>query len=461
MKKLLLSITMVLPLMASAYSGKVEIDGIWYNIETKAQTAEVAKSSSYSGDIAIPETVEYEGVVCNVVSIAESAFYYCEKLTSVSIPNSVTKIGKSAFGSCSKLTAIVIPESITRIESSTFSGCKNLSDVTLPKNLTYIGSDAFNGCKNLESIAIPQSVSTIGDWAFHDCTALNAVHVSDLKAWCEINFTTAKLTYATFNNPWDLYLNGEKITDLVIPDGVETINNGSFYYNNINNVSIPYSVTSIGDYAFGYCKQLTSLVISEGVKTIGRYSFKGCTGVTTITLPGSLEEIKMSAFEGCPELKSVYCYAAKCPSTGSGVFKDCGIEYATLYVPTASISTYRSKSPWSGFKEILSLTGEATDLKCATPTIHYENGKLTFSCDTEGAEIHYSFENVGMKGGVGAEVTISKIYTVSVYATKAGYENSDTATLELSGFGLAGDANGDNVVNAADIVTIVNIIMGV
>lgn len=464
MKKLLLLIALALPLTASAFDGKVQIDGIYYNIVTKAQTAEVAPTgssySNYSGDIVIPETVEYEGVVCNVVSIAEDAFHDSGKLTSVSIPNSVTKIGKEAFRGCSKLTAIVIPDGVTRIEGYTFIRCTNLVSVTLPKDLTYIGVSAFANCEKLESITIPQSLKEIGAYAFNDCTSLTAVHISDLKAWCDIKcYETGLSGFVIFNNPWDLYLNGEKITDLVIPEGVETINNGMFLYCNIATVSIPYGVTSIGDSAFRNCQMLTSVVVPEGVTSIGYYSFKGCTGLTTVTLPGSLKEIKMNAFEGCAEIVKLYCYAEKCPTTGSDVFKDCRTEYATLYVPTASVTTYRAKSPWSNFKEILSLTGDAVDAKCAKPTIDYKDGKLTFNCATEGAEIHYSFANVDMKSGTGTEVKISRVYTVSAYASKAGYENSDTATMDLSGFGITGDTNADGVVNAADIVVIVNIIM--
>jgi len=152
------------------------------------------------------------------------------------------------------------------------------------------------------------------------------------------------------------------------------------------------------------------------------------------------------------------------PSTSSDAFKDSYVDYATLYVPEASVAVYKAAEPWSGFGTIKTLSGEIpVTPKCATPTISYENGKLTFSCDTEGATCQYSITDTDIKAGSGNEVQLTTTYKVTVYATKDGYENSNEATLEINvsggASGLRGDVNNDGTVNMPDAMFIVNKIL--
>ena len=183
LRALFLSLAVLLSLPVLAV--EVEIDGINYELVAKAKQATViAKSSGkYSGEVVIPESVRYYGTAYSVTSIGESAFYYCSFLTSVTIPNSVTSIGDRAFYYCSFFTSVTIPNSVTSI-----------------------GRDAFYGCSDLTS-----------------------VHISDIAAWCNIDFESYLSN--PLNNAHHLYLNGEEVKDLVIPN----------------------SVTSIGSYVFAYC----------------------------------------------------------------------------------------------------------------------------------------------------------------------------------------------------------------
>ena len=108
---------------ASAYD--IEVDGIYYNLIKETKTAEVTsyKFSKYSGEIIIPESIPFKDTEISVSGIEEKAFSDCSKLTSVTIPNSVTSIGNSAFSGCSNLTSVTIPNSVTSIGSYAFSGC--------------------------------------------------------------------------------------------------------------------------------------------------------------------------------------------------------------------------------------------------------------------------------------------------------------------------------------------------
>ena len=159
-------------------------------------------------EITIPS--EYKG--CPVTEIENQAFRYCEKLTSVTVPNSVTSIGDmafcycsslesiiipdsvtsigvSAFYECSSLTSITIPNSVTSIGESVFDDCSSLTSITIPNSVTSIGYSAFSGCSSLTSITIPNSVTSIGDRAFYNCVRLDKVFYADSEVvWSFISF---------------------------------------------------------------------------------------------------------------------------------------------------------------------------------------------------------------------------------------------------------------------------------
>ena len=187
------------------------IDGVLFRKADKALISYPAgiSSSTYT----IPQ---------GITAIGDSAFYYCDSLTSVSIPDSVTSIGDNAFYFCESLTSVTIPDSVTAIGDSAFSYCDSLTSVSIPDSVTAIGDEAFYSCSSLTSVNIPDSVTSIGDRTFYYCDSLTSVS---------------------------------------IPDSVTSIGNRAFYYcDSLTSVSIPDSVTSIGDYAFGDCSNLTLTV---------------------------------------------------------------------------------------------------------------------------------------------------------------------------------------------------------
>ncbi len=239
----------------------------------------------------------------SVTSIGESAFNGCKSLTSVTIPDSVTSIGDDVFSGCKGLQNIVISDNVTSIGESAFSECEALASVTVPACATRIGEYAFYGCRNLTSVTIPDSVTNIGGWAFYLCN-LKDVYISDVGAWCNISFgdnCANPLTYGC-----NLYLNGELITELVIPDGVTTIAKDAFSNcKTITSVTIPDSVTSIGESAFSDCTALTDITIGNGVTSIGVCAFYRCKSLTSVTIPDSIEIIGASAFQGCENLTGI------------------------------------------------------------------------------------------------------------------------------------------------------------
>ena len=181
-------------------------------------------------------------------------------------------------------------------------------DVVIPasviyNNVTYrvttIGHYAFSGCPGLTSLTIPNSVTSIGEDAFSGSRSLTSIHISDLTAWCKICFDGAPFDYYDYAHFY-LYLNGEEVKDLVIPEEVTSIGNYAFEYcTSLTSITIPNCVTSIGNSAFEYCTSLTSVTIGNSVTSIGYYAFEYCTSLTSVTIPNSVTSINNSAFYGC------------------------------------------------------------------------------------------------------------------------------------------------------------------
>ena len=170
--------------------------------------------------------------------------------------------------------------------------------------LSSIGNYAFENCSSLTSVTIGNSVTSIGGGAFSGCSGLTSVHISDIAAWCKISFTS------NYSNPLyyahHLYLGEEEITDLVIPNSVTSIGVSVFSgCSGLTSVTIPNSVTSIGDGAFYSCSGLTSVTIPNSVTSIGQYAFHHCSGLTSVTIPNSVTSIEDGAFFGCSLLTSV------------------------------------------------------------------------------------------------------------------------------------------------------------
>lgn len=474
-KQILLLVVMLMPIIAMA--NIVELNGIYYNIVSqKAKQAEVAPSSNikYSGDIIIPEFVEYEGVTYNVTGIGDGAFQECKDLTSISIGNNLTRIGNNAFRNCSNLYSVTIPNSVTSIGFAAFSGCTAICTISIPDNVTSIGwgifsgckkldsvhigdgvttipPSAFDGCSNLTSIAISQNVTLICDnafkecksltsisipsnlkeiqsGAFYDCVNLSAVHITDLASWCECFFLDNPLWYAHH-----LFLNGKEIIDMVIPNNVTSIVSAAFQgCTKLNSVTIPSSVTTIGSYAFSDCPNLTSIVIPNSVTTLSNDAFRGCVSLTSVTIGNNVKEIRQCAFKDCVELKDFYCLSEGVPITDVDVFEGSYIEYATLHVPALSITAYKEASPWMYFNEIVAISGETPEIpKCAPPTITYENGELKFASDTEYVEFVSEITDSDINKYYDASIPLNATYNISVYATKAGYDKSDVVTATL------------------------------
>ena len=146
-------------------------------------------------------------------------------------------------------------------------------------------------------------MTSIGGYTFYQCENLNKVDITDLAAWCKISFGndySNPLSYAH-----NLYLNGKLVENLVIPDGITALNKTFSGCNSLKSITIPYSVTSIGNSAFSGCSSIRSVTIPDSVTSIGDYAFSGCSSIRSVTIPDSVTSIGGYAFSGCKSLTSI------------------------------------------------------------------------------------------------------------------------------------------------------------
>ena len=201
-------------------------------------------------------------------------------------------------------------------------GTHNLETIILPNGLLEIGEYAFNDCSSLKSITIPSSITCIRSYAFGECSNLTRVDICDMSAWCKISYTS----YASGNplyNGAKLYLDGNEVTDLIIPSDITELKFAAFSgCSSLISVTIPESVTRISKAAFYDCRSLKSITIGNSVTWIGGWTFNNCTSLTSVTIPDGVTSIGDYAFNGCSSLTSV-TIPDSVTSMGERAFSDC------------------------------------------------------------------------------------------------------------------------------------------
>ena len=385
---------MLLSMTASA----VKIDDIYYKLNSADKTAEVVSTRfRYTGDVVIPSSVTYEGVDYSVTGIGNQAFYASADLISVSIPNSVASIGIGIFIGCTGLASIVIeegntvydsrencnaiietasnkllygcmnsaiPDGVTSIENFAFSGCTGLTFINIPNSVTSIGNSAFSGCTSLTFINIPNSVTYLGKDVFESCNSLVKVELNN-NAIVSKDYHSTPYIKEIFGSQVKEYVLGEDVTSIGefaffgcpnltkvhLSNGVTSIGTNAFYFcTNLTEINIPVTMTSIDMDAFTACRltkveinsnaivskdynlysslarlfgsQVEEYVLGEDVTSIGQYAFCNCGQLTSINIPNHVKNIGEGAFQDCHALASINI-PSTVTSIGENAFFNC------------------------------------------------------------------------------------------------------------------------------------------
>lgn len=245
-------------------------------------------------------------------------YYLKRSIKNLVIEEGVTSISQCAFWECKALTSVTTPASLKEIGFAAFANCTALKKAEIPAGI--IGESAFIRDEALKEVTIGPKVTSMGISAFESCKGLERVYISDLEAWCSIDFGSYlanPLQYAKC-----LCLNGSPIKDLRIPDGLKKIADYAFANDEwLESVTIPSSVTTIGEYAFFECKKLKSVGFTgDGLETIKASAFDSCMELSDITLPWSVNYVGTNAF-GCSPIKSI---TVKQGIIGDHAFVGCG-----------------------------------------------------------------------------------------------------------------------------------------
>ena len=246
------------------------------------------------------------------------------------IKNGTKVICNSAFIACRSLCELEIPSSVTSIGDSTFFACRSLCELEIPSSVTSIGKMAFSGCRSLRELVIPSSVTRIGGGAFNNCPSL-LLNIRNPKFRLMDNSiivdTEKRIVLSCLNNK----------NNIIIPSSVTSI--GDFAFGNcysLQKLVIPSSVASIGDSAFRYCKSLRELDIPSSVTSIGDSVFGGCLSLCELVIPSSVTSIGDSAFEDCHSLRELVI-PSSVTSIGDFAFEDCS-SLRKLVIPSSVTS---------------------------------------------------------------------------------------------------------------------------
>ena len=417
----------------------------------------------------------------SVKSIGNYSFSDCSTLEYAKIGKGIGIINDYAFSGCFSLPKITIPGCVSSISSCVFQGCKSLKEVGMENRAEGQIIESYeNWIYSSDNSQITINVSA-GDTLSFDYEVTNGslrVYQPDhsfttfqgtgsyygvccssgmITLYCKTNSSTTVpfcgVTNIKLSKSSGLFLGSNGDSPLFADCPLDSVyigrnisynknaNSGysPFYRNTtLRSVVITDKEEEISENEFYGCSNLQRVMIGDGVTTIRDYAFSGCQSLKFFTFGNQVKTIGKEAFSDCTSVEKIASKAQTPPTCGTQALDDINKWNCKLFVPKGCIAAYQAADQWKDFfftEEGDGSGGEGSSetetKKCEKPTISYTNGQLSFGSETKGAEFITDITDSDIKRYYDANIQLTATYTISVYATKAGYDNSDVATATL------------------------------
>ena len=437
-------------------SSYFEVDGVRYvpvNLSERTCDAIDCVYDESSANTKIASTVTYKGIQMTVMNIKPYLAYNNKYINTLSL-DIAGGLPDNAFTGCSNLKTVTYSDKINGIGNYSFSDCSSLISLTSTEDVSY---------SNV--LYISKNINTIGDYAFNGCKEINNVIIADGESTLTLGSYGSNPIFSSC--PLDYVYIGRDISYQTS----SSYGYSPFYRNtSLRAMKITDKETEISDNEFYGCTNLQNVTIGDGVTTIGKWAFSGCSSLKFFAFGSQMATIGQEAFSDCTALVEITSKAQAAPACGSQALEDINKWECKLFIPDGCTAVYEAADQWKDFLfkdegEGTASQGESGEQivnKCETPTISLVGDKLSFACATEGVVYHYTISHSDVQNGASSkDVDLTQTYTITVFARKDGYGDSEVAraTIKVSGSGLTGDVDGNGVVNVADHVKLSDIIM--
>ena len=346
---------------------------------------------------------EVDGIYYNIISAAD--------LTVIVTEGENEYTGKVIIPSNVVYKSKVL--TVTSIGTYAFSDCSGLTSIEIPNSVKIIGGSAFSDCTGLTSITIPNSIESIRNSAFDNCTSLKDLRIEDGEGTLSLGYNYS------YSNAHEGLFDDCPLETLYL--GRNLSYDTSYYYG----YSPFYKKTT-----------LTSVTIGSSVTSIGNYAFYHCSGLTSVHLLGETP-----------------------PTVGSDNFTESQYTDITLFVPVGALKTYQNADTWKNFWDIreegTTETPEEDVQICVTPVITYKNSGLDITTETDGTEIHTDITCSDANSYNGDRIDLSATYSITTYATKSGYLNSETVTATLCWIAVSGSSEENSIIEVEAIPVLI------
>ena len=340
-------------------------------------------------DLAAWCNIDFQYGESNPLSNYCSLFLNGKEVIDLVIPSTVTEIKQYAFSYCTSLKTISTGENLQTIGAGAFISCYNAVSLSIGNSVTKIGNNAFKNCSGIESVSFGDNINNIGNDAFYHCSALNRVDIANLSGWCSINFSGE-------GNPLfhagHLFVNGQEVTDLQIPEDVNTIGEYAFYgCTGLNSVNIPASVTEIGTRAFRNCSGMKSMSIGNGIQKINSDVFLGCNALETLKITNPIP-----------------------PEINKYTFRDFHYTSTSVFVPTGAKEAYTANQYWALFNNLSESDFSSVEQNIATTiNVIAHDGTITINGINENTAVNiYNISGKTVYSGYKTNINLPKGYYI-------------------------------------------------